>query len=64
MGKTGKYNPSCMGNANAESKLFQYCPPGEPILKVYFLEIDNVCIMTKVGIYDEKKFYCIHIGSK
>ena len=62
MGNTGKYNPSFKGNE--ENQLFQYCPPGELILEVYFIEIDNVCIMTKVRIYSEKKFYRIQIGSK
>ena len=29
------------------------CLPGRTILKVYLLEIENVCIITEVGIYRE-----------
>ena len=37
-----------------ENQIFLYCPPGETnTVKVKFLEIDNVCIRSGLGMYSE-----------
>ena len=51
LGNRGKYSPSCQ--TNTENQLFQYWPTRKDNTESILLEIENVCILTQVGMYNE-----------